>query len=390
MSVVNCDVAVVGLGAMGSAILDQLAIRGVDVVGLDRFVPPHDRGSSHGSSRITREALGEGGAYVPFVQASHRRWRELEKETGVKLFEQCGAIMIGEALRGNSQHVDGDFIDTTFATAQRYGIKHERLGRQQVVSRYPQFSGMSEGDIAYYEPGAGYVYPEKCIEIQVSHAKSYGAKIYTEQIVSSLKNTESGVEISTDNLRVHARKAIVAAGAWTPGLLGNFCQNLFTVFRQTIFWFALEEGFKFPPNSPVYIWDHGKGETGFFYGFPPLSGENSVKVGGEQRHNTTDPDKLNRVVTKEEAEEMRDIHLNGRLNGVSDKVVKTYACLHTFTPDGSFIIDDHPEMQDVFVVSACSGHGFKHSAGIGEAVAQKICGEVMQFDLSDFRFDRFY
>lgn len=389
MSTEECDIVVVGLGAMGSATFDQLAIRGVDVIGIDRFVPPHDRGSSHGSSRITREALGEGPVFVQFVRASHKRWKELEQETGEKLFEQCGAVMIDYAHKSSS-HKDDDFIQTTFDTAIKYGIPHEKLDRDGVVSKYPQFAGMDKDDIAYYEPGAGYVRPEKCIETQIKDGQSHGGKIFTGEIVTNIQSTEPGVTVSTSSgLVVKAKKAIVAAGAWISGLLGEKYKNLFEVSRQVQFWIALEEGYQFPPSSPVYIWVDGQGEAGSFYGFPPLPGENTIKAGSEQRDSTTDPDDVDRNVTEEEAKEMISTHLKGRMMGISDRAVKSYACLLTFTPDHSFILDYHPELPNVFVVAACSGHGFKHSAGVGQAVAKKVTGEDSEFDLSPFSFARF-
>lgn len=389
MAEIYCEVVVVGLGAMGSAILDQLAIRGVDVVGVDRFTPPHDRGSSHGSTRITRQALGEGTIYVPFVLASHKRWRELESETGAKLLEQCGAVMIGSMGNGPNGHLDGDFLKNTFEAAEKFGIEHEKLDRSSVVSRYPQFAGMREDDIAYYEPGAGYVFPERCIDTQIKYAKSNGARVYTDEPIRKVEETESGVKVSSDNLIIHAGKAIVAAGAWISYLLGDKYKNLFEVRRQTLFWLELESGYKFPAGSPIYIWEDGCGESGYFYGFPPVLDENSVKVGSENLHSVTTPDKLDRIVTDEEARDIIETHVKGHLKGVSDKVLDRAACLLTFTPDSNFLIDYHPEMQNVFVVSACSGHGFKNSAGVGEAVAKTIVGEDVGIDMSPFKFDRF-
>lgn len=389
MSSVECDVIVVGLGALGSSILDQMAIRGIDVVGIDRFVPPHDRGSSHGSSRITREALGEGLEFVQFVRESHKRWKELEHETGENLFEQCGVIMIGPSYEGKSPNTETDFMKTTFETAEKLGVKHEKLDRQGVVSRYPQFSGMSENEVAYYEPGGGYIRPEKCIEVQLNHAQRKGARIYTGEAVTNIQNTESGVTVSTHNLEIKANKAVVATGAWIPSFLGGKYEKLFSVTRQVQFWFALEAGSHFTPESPSYIWKDGDGDSGSFYGFPPLSNENSIKVGSGQRLTTTDPDELDRNVTDDEAKELVDIHLKGRLKGVSDKVVKSYACLVTFLPKKGFILDYVPDSPNVFVVAACSGHGFKNSAGVGQAVVKEITGEKSEFDLSPFRFDRF-
>lgn len=389
MNVVECDIVVVGLGALGSATLDQLAIRGIDVVGIDRFAPPHDRGSSHGSSRITREALGEGAEFVQFVRESHKRWKELEHETGEKLFEQCGVIMIGPSYKDTPPNTEVDFMKTTFETAKKLGIKHEKLDRRGVVSKYPQFSGMSENEVAYYEPGGGYVRPEKCIETQIKHAQSKGARVFTGETVTSIQNTESGVTVSTSNLIVRASKAAISAGAWIPDLLGEKYKKLFAVTRQVQFWFALEKGSHFTQESPSYIWKDGGGESGSFYGFPPLSEENAIKVGSGQRHSTTHPDDLDRTVTDTEAKEIIDTHLKGRLRGVSHKLVKSYACLVTFLPGKGFILDYHPELPNVFVVAACSGHGFKNSAGVGQAVAKEVTGEESEFDMSPFRFDRF-
>lgn len=389
MSAVHCEVVVIGLGALGSAILDQLAIRGVDVVGVDQFTPPHDRGSSHGSTRITRQALGEGTIYVQFVLAAHKRWRELESETGEKLFEQCGAVMIGSSCDGPTGHLDGDFLKNTFEAAEKFGIEHEKLDREGVVSRYPQLAGMNEDDIAYYEPGAGYVFPERCIDTQIKHARSSGARVFTGDRVTQVEETESGVKVSTDKLVIHAGKAVVAAGAWISHLLGDKYKNWFEVKRQTLFWVALEDGYKFPPGSPIYIWEDGCGECGYFYGFPPVPGENSVKVGSENLHSTTTADELDRIVTDEEAKDMVETHVKGHLVGVSDSVVNRCACILTFTPDSNFLIDYHPEMQNVFVVSACCGHGFKNSAGVGQAVAKEIVGEESDFDLAPFKFNRF-
>lgn len=386
---VECDIVIVGVGAMGSATLDQLAMRGVNVVGIDRFAPPHDRGSSHGTTRVTREALGEGPVYVQFVRASHKRWKELENETGEKLFEQCGTLMIDDSHKGNAPDMDRDFMKNTFEIAGRYGINHEKLDRQGVVSKYPQFSGMHVDDIAYYEPDSGYVCPEKCIETQIKHAQSKGARIFTGEVVTSIQSTTHGVTVSTKNLVVRANKAIVSGGAWIPDILGEQYKGLFTVRRQVIFWFALEEDHDFAPGSPVFMWEDGRGDAGHFYGFPPLPGENAVKVGSGQRRTTTHPDNLDRTVTDEEAKEILETHLKGRVSGVSDKLVKAYACLTTYTPDKNFILDYHPDLPGVFVVAACSGHGFKHSAGVGQAVAKEILGEKSEFDLRPFRFDRF-
>lgn len=147
----ECDVVVVGLGAMGSAVIDHLAMKGFNVIGLDRYDPPHDQGSSHGDTRITRQAVGEGDVYVPFVLRSQDRWKELEQEMGVSLFEQCGTVIIGDPKEAGSHHGKDDFLLYTSDIAKQFGTEHFILDQRSLLSKFPQFKGMRPNEIAYYE-----------------------------------------------------------------------------------------------------------------------------------------------------------------------------------------------------------------------------------------------
>ncbi|WP_027351028.1 N-methyl-L-tryptophan oxidase [Halotalea alkalilenta] len=389
MQTIRTDVVVVGLGAMGAAVTDQLACRGVAVVGVDRFAPPHDRGSSHGETRITRQAVGEGAAYVPFVLASHRHWRELESACGESLFEACGAVVIAGAAGRGSHHGKQDFFATTIATAERFAIEHRCLDRDELVARFPQFAGMHRDQHAYFEPGGGYLRPERCIAAQLARAERASATLLVDTKVERIDSRPGGVRVITDKAVIEADRAVVAAGAWATDLLGAPFERLLTVRRQTLHWFGLGADARFPADSPVHIWMHGAGDADYFYGFPPLLGERSVKVATEQDQVATHADQLDRQVAAKESQALFEAHLRGRLAGVSSRVVDAAACLYTVTPDQGFILDDHPTMPGVFVVSACSGHGFKHSAGIGQAVAQRLCGAESEFDLAPFALERF-
>lgn len=385
----RADFLVIGLGAMGSAALYQLAKRGASVIGLDRFAPPHTMGSSHGETRITRQAIGEGRDYVPFVLESHRIWRELEAETGDSLLVACGALVMAPGRGTNSHHGKPDFVRNSIAAARDFDIPHEVLDGREVACRFPQFLGLDGGEIAYYEPGGGYVRPEACIGAQLKRAAELGAAIRTGIEVRSIVQDGDGVRVETSAGSFLAGQAVVSAGAWTAPLLGAPFDRLLGVKRQTLHWYALDETGAYGPDAPVYIWMHGTTDTDYFYGFPPQAGEASVKVATEQYADETTADAVDRAVHPGESAEMYRRHIAGRLAGASPRVVRAAACLYTVTPDRGFIIDRHPDRSRVLVVSACSGHGFKHSAGIGAAAAEVMTEGRSRIDLRPFALDRF-
>lgn len=383
------DVIVIGLGAMGAATLYQLAKRGVRVAGVDRYAPPHDQGSSHGDTRITRQAVGEGAAYVPLALHSQRIWRELEAQSGEALFEACGMLMLSSSHEPTRGHGTADFGGETAALAKRFGIEHSLLDAAGIRARFPQFGGLGDGATGYYEPGAGYVRPERAIEVQLKLAETLGAVLHGNTPVEAIESEAGGIRVRTSSGMLTADKAIVCAGMWTGKLLGASVEGLLKVCRQQLVWFELDEPERFAAGSPVYILLHGAADTDSCYGFPPLPGENAIKIATEQYHEGCDPDAVDRSVSPADIDALYDAHVAGRLLGVSRRVLKSKVCTYTLTPDFNFIIDAHPQMANVTLVSACSGHGFKHSAGIGEALAMQHCNEPGAADLSAFSLARF-
>ncbi|GJE51831.1 Monomeric sarcosine oxidase [Methylobacterium tardum] len=383
------DVAVLGLGAMGSAVLYQLAKSGAAVVGIDRFAPPHAFGSSHGETRITRQAVGEGRDYVPFVGASHRIWRELEAATGETLLNACGALVMAPGHGISSHHGKPDFVGRSISAAQGAGIAHEVLDGAEVARRFPQFLNLAGDEKAYYEPGGGYVFPERCLAAQLGCAAAAGAEIRTGCAVRALSQDGAGIRIETEDGGILADRAVVAAGAWTAPLLGSPFDRLLTVRRQLLHWYALTDDSAYGPQAPVFIWMYGTTDTEYLYGFPPLPGERAIKVATEQYDTATTADGVERRVDPSESAEMYRLRVADRLAGATPEVVRAAACVYTVTPDRGFIIDRHPRMDRLWVVSACSGHGFKHSAGIGEAVAAELAGGPGRVDLAPFALARF-
>ncbi len=382
------DVAVVGLGAAGAAALYQLAKRGGRAIGIDRFRPPHDQGSTHGETRITRQAIGEGAAYVPLALRAHEIWRELEAETGERLLVQNGCLILGRKEETSEGAVRNAFMTQTRDAARQYGLAHELLDATEVRRRYPQFTPQ-EDTIGYFEPGGGYLNPERCVAAQLTRAEALGVHTRLGTVVRSLERDGGGVRILTDGGDILAGQVIVTAGAWAPGLLGAPFDRLLSPTRQVMHWFPVVDHAAHWIESPVYIWAHGPKPNDFFYGFPSLPGSGTVKAAGEQYDASVDPDRVERRVGAGEAQADYSTHFAGRLSGLRPEPVKSVTCLYTVTPDSNFLIDRHPENERILVASPCSGHGFKHSAAVGEALAQVVSEGQSRIDLSAFALSRF-
>jgi len=381
----TADVIVVGLGAVGSAALYQLARRGVAAIGLDRFAPPHDRGSSHGESRITRLAIGEGEEYVPFAIRSHEIWRALESDTGRSLLAPVGGLILGRPADAGL-HGRSDFVARTIAAAERFRIAHEVLTAGEVMARFPQFRLVGD-ETAYYEASAGFVRPEACIEAQLDRARALGASVRTGETVVRLRADAHGATVVTDAASYAAGHVIVAAGAWLPTLAEAIARRL-RVYSQSLFWFAPADRTAFAPGRfPIFIWRHGADEAAHFYGVPAIG--DGLKLASEQFEKTTTADTPRHAPPATDAAAFHERHVRDRLDGVTGQLLRAETCLYTVTPDFGFVIDRHPDMERMLVASACSGHGFKHSAAIGEALAELVVDGTSRLDVSAFAVSRF-
>lgn len=384
----SCDVAVIGLGAMGSAALFQLAKRGVRAVGIDRFAPPHDQGSTHGETRITRQAIGEGEVYVPLALRSNEIWKELEAETGEQLLTQNGCLIVETAAPVSNGTIRAAFLARTQKAAIAYDIPHELLDAAEIRRRYPQFTPR-EDEIGYFEPGGGYLNPERCVAVQLERARALGAMTQPGTRVLSVASDGDGVRIMTDQGALLAAQAIISVGSWAPSLLGDPFAQLLAPSRQVMHWFEVDPDYaRHWAKSPVFIWSHGSSPNDFFYGFPSLSGSNAIKTAGEQYDAFVHPDEIERTVTPAESAAMRSEHLAGRVQGLRPHAQRAVTCLYTVTPDSNFLIDRHPGNDRILVVSPCSGHGFKHSAATGEIAAQCVVDGKSTINISPFGLAR--
>jgi sarcosine oxidase len=386
----NFDTILCGLGAMGSAALYQLAKRGNKVLGLDRFFPPHANGSSHGESRIIRQAIGEGEEYVPLVLRSYELWREIEKATGRELLTITGGLTLASQNSEAVMHGRHDFLNQAIRCAEKFNIRHEILETADLRKRYPQFAVTDER--AYFEYETGFLRPERCIEAQLHLARKHGADVQTnETIVSVEGRTDCGVTVKTSRGAYSAEKVIITAGPWIARFLPPAYAHLLKVHRQVMYWFDIREDCRStfaPPAFPIFIWIFAKGGEFGFYGFPTLDGK-TIKIATEQFTVTTNPDHVQRAVSMEEEQSMYKDYVHGRLPGISDRCDTSASCLYTTTPDSNFVIDAHPDNDRIMIASPCSGHGFKHSAAIGEALAEQVIDGKSQIDLSSFSMKRF-
>ena len=387
---ITADIAVIGLGAVGSAALYQSAKLGANVIGIDRFEPPHDQGSSHGETRITRQAIGEGREFVPLVLRSNEIWDELEANTGRDLITRNGGLVLASPAIAGKHHGSNSFLSETIDAAKAFGIPHQQLSGDDIRRLYPQFR-LHADEAGYFEPGAGFLRPEACVETQIAQAKNLGAKVFTSETVLEVAPTNGGVKLKTDKAVYSAAKVILTAGPWIAKFLPPESANHFVVYRQTLCWFALQQNSErySPEYFPVFIWITGDRLQDMLYGFPAIDGpEGGLKVATEHYENTVDPDAVPRDVSDESVNAMYSEYIASRLPDVSSRCLRTATCLYTVTPDAKFVIDFADGGHNVLFASACSGHGFKHSPAIGEALAQRALGLPTKIDLSIFALSR--
>ncbi len=364
------DVAVVGLGAVGSATLYQLSKSGCRVLGIDRFSPPHSLGSSHGESRITRLAVGEGEDYIALAKRSHEIWREIESETGMKLMTTSSGILMDSGVNAWGKHGSKGFWDQTLAFAKRNQISHQVFGSDFLKKIFPAFQLEKSGKV-YFEEQAGFLRPELCIQAQLELARKNGAEIATNSPVEELRQKGDAILIRTSSAEVLAEKVLLSAGGWIKDFLPEAEQSDFKICRQVLHWLEIDPDYTDWERYPVWMWGFGPRAEDFIYGFPSLDGR-TVKMATESFVDAKHPDFLDRLVTEEEQVRFWREKVAGRILGVRPRFAKSEVCFYTVTQDARFVVKALPAIPRALMVSACSGHGFKHSAALGEMLAKTL------------------
>ena len=373
------DVGIIGLGAMGSAVSWQLARRGARIAAFDRLSPPHAAGSSHGRTRIIREAYYEHPLYVPLVRRAYELWDELQVESGRELRVQTGGLMVGRE--------SGTLVRGALQSAVAHDIEHELLDAAGLARRFPAYVARRD-TVAVLEKRAGMLFPEHCIEALIGRAAAAGAELHLDEEVRQCSATGGRVRIETVRGVYEADRVIMAAGAWLPGVLSTMGVTLpLEVERQLSHWFEPEhpeDGKYAADRCPVALWEMPDGDV---FATLPNQGD-GVKCGMHHAGATTSPDTVNRMVSQGENAVAREL-LETVMPGAGGRLVDARVCLYTNTPDRHFIID-WLEDGRVLVVSPCSGHGFKFAAAIGEIAAQLVTDGKSWLDLDPFSIRRFH
>ena len=370
------DVAVIGLGAMGSAALHQLARRGKRVIGVERATPGHEGGSSHGESRIIRMAYFEHPSYVPLVRRAYEGWRALEQASGRQILTTTGIL---EAGAPGSAIVEG-----SLASSLLHAIPHERLSARQIASRFPAFT-LPDGWDGVYQPDAGILQPELAIELMVAMATDLGAVVLTHTCVRSLEPKGEGVRLVTGEGRViEAAAAIVAAGPWISELAPELKPHL-TLTRQVMAWFdPVAPELTKPGRFPVFLLQT---ETDAIYGMPDFAGSGVKAASHLPGRELQSADHARQDGEPADVEAVREA-MERYVPAAAGPVTRTRTCIYTHAPDEDFIVDLLPGHSNIVIVSACSGHGFKFASVLGDALADLATTGSTAVDISRFRLAR--
>ncbi len=351
------DVIVIGAGGVGSAALYHLARRGVRVIALDRFAPGHNRGSSHGQTRMIRLAYHEHSDYVPLLFRAYELWHELEQISEKKLFYQVGILVGGST--------DSQMVSGVLCSAAKYGLAVDQLSHQEVGRCFPGYR-LPESFSAVFEQRAGYLMVEECVKAHAEVALRAGAEIHCGVEIRNWKRDGQSFIVETDKDSFSADRLIVTAGAWSSDLL--FSLNIpLQVLRKPLFWYQSQHpSYHLDSGCPCFLFDT---LGGIFYGFPQTN-ELGVKLaehtGGELVENPLQVDRSIRV----EEQQRVEMCLAEHLPGVSLQCMSSSVCMYTMSPDGHFIVGCHPEFPEIVFAAGLSGHGFKFTSVLGEILTQ--------------------
>jgi sarcosine oxidase len=370
---VTYDVIVLGVGGMGSATVYELARRGRRVLGLEQFGLAHDRGSSHGVNRIIRLAYAEHPSYVPLLRRAYQLWRELQERAGEPLLFITGGVDVGAP---DSRMVTGSLL-----SCHEHNLPHELWSADELSRRFPGFRLPGEL-VAVYQADGGFVLSERAILAHVAAAQELGAEVHTFERVLGWSAEGRGVAVRTDRASYRADRLVITAGAWV-GQAVPALARVAVPERQVLIWTRPLRPELFALGVfPIFNMEAAEGH---YYGFP-IYGIPGFKLGKyHHRHEQSQPDGMNRAVDAEDERVLRE-GIERYFPDANGPTLAMKTCLFTNTADEHFILDRHPEFEQVWIASPCSGHGYKFAPVVGEIMADfALEGSCRKWDLALFR-----
>jgi sarcosine oxidase len=369
------DLVVVGLGAMGAAVAWRAARRGLRVAGFDARHPPHTEGSTHGHSRIIREAYFEHPQYVPLVQQAYTLWAELEAAARVRLFHATGGLMVGAP--------DGVVVSGTLRAASTHGLTVQTWTSDEIRQRVPALRP-DAGMVGVFEPRAGVLAPEKAVSAMLALATSLGARVSMNEPVLEWEAAAETVTVRTARTELRSTAVVLAAGPWMP-LVARAVAPPLAIERQVQYWYPTAGDSRFAPGTlPVFLVEGSDGQT--LYGLPDQG--RGVKLAQHHGGRLVSVETVDRRVGDDERSRFHAL-ASRWIGGLPPAPAEATVCLYSNTPDGDFVLGAHTGTPNVYVCSACSGHGFKFAPAIGEAMVTELVDGAADDRLAPFRPSRF-
>ena len=371
------ELAVIGLGSIGSMALWQASRLTDSVTGFEAATPAHGRSAVGGDTRLFRMLYRGSPDYYPILERSRALWAELEAETGQNILTRCGGLSIGT---NNGPYLSA-LLDTTRAT----GAEHQILTREDMAERYPQHN-LRDDDIAVYDPHAGALRTERAVTAAVTAAQANGATIHTNTPIDSIEETNDGVLITSGSRSWTFENVIVSSGGWSQRLMPDYLKTATQTKRIFLTWFLAKNPAEFSPDRfPIFIRISGDRSM---YGAPAVDGA-TVKATLDGRGKPTpSADSVLRDLTPGEITETTET-VTEFFPGLHPTIVRTDAFPDLFTKDGNPLLGRFSEGSRIYCATGFSGGGFKNATGYGEIAAHEALGK-RSFEGLDFVRPRRY
>ncbi len=370
------DVIVLGLGCMGSAAVLSLARKGLRVCGVEQFGMAHDRGSSHGETRIIRKAYFEHPDYVPLLMRAYELWQEISRESGETLQTRCGLVLSGkpdsETVRGLQQ------------CYEKHRLAHEQWTAEEARRHFPCIRFPEEHTV-FFDPEGGFIRAERSTQAMLELAQKHGADLLLHTPVRKWHETSAGITLTTESGNLHAGALVVTAGAWSHILLHELGLPL-NIWRRVLLWYPADREIFSARNCPAFYFEMAEGG---FYGFPAVD-EKGLKIGEHTRPDPCDsPENPDRSLRSNDTV-LQDAFVRQVFPQAGPRHTHFTTCMYTMTPDHHFIIDRSPLHENVVFAAGFSGHGFKFAPVVGELLAALITATPTSLPWEFLRLNRFH